>query len=75
MRLGRLLFLAGAALAANQYLNKTEKGKQLKKDLADNGGKLMSKLNDLVKNKKAAGSDLFADANPASNSSSNSGTP
>lgn len=34
MKLGRLLLLAGAAFAANQFL-KTERGKQLKKNLTD----------------------------------------
>jgi len=34
MKLGRLLLLAGAALAANQFL-KTERGRQLKRDLTD----------------------------------------
>ena len=76
MKLGRLLLLAGAAFAANQYLNRTEKGRQIKKDLSDNAGKWGEKLKDYVSNRNGNGSsDLFGDANPTGSSSRGSGSP
>ena len=47
MKLGRLLLLAGAALAANQFL-KTEKGRQLRRDVTDKAGNLKEKLTEMV---------------------------
>jgi hypothetical protein len=76
MKLGRLLLLAGAAVAANQFLNKTEKGRQIKRDLTDNAGKWGDKLKDYVSNRNGNGSsDLFSDANPTGSSSRGSGSP
>lgn len=68
--------LAGAALAANHLLNRTEKGKQLKKDLADNAGKWKEKLSDMMNRNGSNHTDLFAEDNPAGNSrGSGSGSP
>ena len=76
MKLGRLLLLAGAAFAANQYLNKTEKGRQIKKDISDNAGKWGEKLKDYVSNRNGnSSSDLFSDANPTGSSNRGSGSP
>ncbi len=47
MKLGRLLLLAGAAVAANQFL-KTDKGRQLKRDVSDQAGKLKDKLSGMM---------------------------
>lgn len=47
MKLGRLLLIAGAALAVNELL-KTEKGQKLKKDVADKAGVWKEKLNKMA---------------------------
>lgn len=45
MKLGRLLFLAGLAYAANRFL-KTEKGKKLKNEVGEKAGRLKDMLNE-----------------------------
>lgn len=75
MKLGRLLLLAGAAVAANQFLNKTEKGRQLKKDIADNAGKWKEKITDAVNKTRSNHSDTLDDSNPTSSSYSGTGSP
>ncbi|RYZ54197.1 MAG: hypothetical protein EOP49_05660 [Sphingobacteriales bacterium] len=79
MRLTNLLLLAGAALAANSWMNKTEKGKQFKRDLTDNANKLSGKVKDAVSRYgkgNSSSDDLFADTNPTGgNNYGGSGSP
>lgn len=78
MRLTNLLLLAGAAVAANSWMNKTEKGRQFKKDLKENAGRLTDKLKDTVSNytqRNNTSDGLFSDANPTGSSFSSSGSP
>ncbi|HRO43130.1 MAG TPA: hypothetical protein PL009_09870 [Flavipsychrobacter sp.] len=73
MKLGKLLLLAGAALAANQFL-KTSKGKQLKKDVSDKAGVWKEKLTEMV-NKNTDGRHTDSDKNPTGNSWSGTSSP
>lgn len=76
MKLGRLLLLAGAAFAANHYLNRTEKGRKVKRDLTDNAGKWGNKLKEYVSSRNSNGSSEFlGDANPTSSSGRGTGSP
>ena len=67
MRIGRLLLLAGAALAANQFL-KTEKGKQVKRNVTDQAGRLKTKITDMVDKSKNGMNDTFSSSNPTGSS-------
>ena len=60
------MLLAGAALAANQFL-KTEKGKQLKKDVSGKAGEWKDKLTEMV-HKNRNGNNSLADSNPTGSS-------
>jgi|GEM_PF-2604999 len=76
MKLGRLLLLAGAAVAANAWMNKTEKGRQVKKDLSDNANRLTERVKDTVSrytNGRQSGTDDLLSSGPEG--SSNTGSP
>ena len=68
--------LAGAAFAANHYLNRTEKGRQMKRDITDKTGKLGNKLKEYVSSRNGHGSsDFLSDSNPTSSSGQGTGSP
>jgi len=69
MKLGRLLLLAGAALAANQFL-KTERGKQLKKTVADKAKGWKDQMGNMN-----GGRSSLEDSNPAGSSFSGGNGP
>jgi len=72
MKLGNLLLLAGAALAANEFL-KTSKGKQFKRTAADKANQWKDKLTDMMQ--KQDGQFGHTGSEPTDNAFNSGGKP
>jgi len=62
MKLSRLLLLAGVGVAVGYWLTRTEKGNQVRKDLADRAGDWADKLRNMRDQSQQYAEDFLDDA-------------